>query len=111
MITDDIEMKLHVHNNVLVIQIYFKFHQISVNGYLVMAHIIDLKGITHVLMKLNVHHHITVMHSYFKFHEIPFSAYLVMASDRRTDGRTDGRTWTKHIPPPSAGLICECAYQ
>ena len=82
MITDDIEMKLYVHNNVSVIQIYFKFHQIPVNGYLPMAHVIDLRAITHVLTKLYVYHHITVMHSYFKFHEIPF--------DGRMEGYVDG---------------------
>ena len=38
-------MKLYVHNHLMVIHIKFKFHEVSVIGYLVMAHFIDFKSI------------------------------------------------------------------
>ena len=35
--TDDILMKLHVHNHTIVIYIQYKFHDIPFIGYLVIA--------------------------------------------------------------------------
>ena len=38
-------MKLYVHDQVMMIHIKLKFHEVSIVGYIVMAHLIDFKSI------------------------------------------------------------------
>ena len=96
---------------VLITWFYFKFHEIPVSGYSIMANFVGLnhlKGCNLIcntrdsLTKAGLHHGVIVIYKCIKFHEIPYSGYLVMAPDRRKDGRTDG-LGQNNIPPPSPG--------
>ena len=103
-ITEDIMMKLHVHNHAMVIYIQYEFHEIPSIGYLVMAE--DRKKLLKfwqsknhnstitdaTLMKLHVHNHTMVIYGQYMFHEIQSIGYLVMTEDGKTDGHPDGQT-------------------
>ena len=87
-------MKLYKHQRLIVIYMYFKFHEIRFRGYLgylviakytVYGWILNkFKGynswVTKAsLAKLDMHQRLIVIYIWFKFHEIQFRGYLVIA--------------------------------